>query len=88
MANQKHNIRTRTIKFDAATLRHRLGLSQTAFWSKVGVGQSGGSRTESEGHVSIPVYKLIRLQYLEGIDVDKTSRTNGIVESEKWRKEE
>lgn len=87
MKGQKHNVRTRTIQFDTATLRRQLGLSQTAFWGKLGLGQSGGSRSEDEGHVSVPIMKLIRLQYIEGIDVDKSSNYAGIVESERWLKD-
>lgn len=78
--------RYRSVKFNVVGLRAQLAMNQTDFWSKLGISQSGGSRTENSGYVSLPVMKLIRLQYLEGIDVDKTSREAGIVESEHWRR--
>lgn len=47
-------------------LRKGLGLTQTAFWMRVGVSQSGGSRFESEERV-IPaeVKLLLELVYLD-----------------------
>jgi transcriptional regulator with XRE-family HTH domain len=48
-------------KFDINNLtdyRHKLGLNQSAFWSELGVTQSGGSRYES-GQAEVPsVFRL------------------------------
>lgn len=80
--NQKYQSkpRYRSILFDAAALRRNLGLSQGDFWGKIGMCQSGGARCESAGLVTQPVMKLIRLQYIEGVDVDLTGKS-GIVEA-------
>ena len=52
-------------------LRQRLGLNQSQFWSAVGVTQSGGSRYESGRDMPKPVYELVRLVHIEGIDVSR-----------------
>jgi DNA-binding transcriptional regulator YiaG len=43
--------------------RQRHSLNQTAFWSRVGVTQSGGSRYESGRNVPKPVQLLLQLTY-------------------------
>lgn len=52
-------------------LRERLGLNQSQFWSAVGVTQSGGSRYESGRGMPKPVWELVRLVHIEGIDVSR-----------------
>lgn len=44
-------------------LRRKTGLSQTEFWSNIGVTQSGGSRYESGRAINEPVRRLLRLAY-------------------------
>ena len=52
-------------------LRRDLGMNQHAFWSAVGVTQSGGSRYETGRSMSNPVRELVRLVHLEGINLAK-----------------
>ncbi len=44
-------------------LRRSIGLNQSAFWNRLGVTQSGGSRYESGRKIPEPVLKLIELAY-------------------------
>jgi transcriptional regulator with XRE-family HTH domain len=44
-------------------LRTRLGLNQFAFWSRIGITQSGGSRYESGRRIPQSVAILIELAY-------------------------
>jgi transcriptional regulator with XRE-family HTH domain len=44
-------------------LRRKLGLNQTQFWKRVGVGQSGGSRYENGEPVPRYLRLLIMLAY-------------------------
>lgn len=83
--NKKPNARYRSVQLDTANLRHQLGMNQTDFWAKLGVTQSGGARCENAKSVTLPVFKLLRLQYLEGVDVDQTDR-NAIIIAEKYQK--
>jgi transcriptional regulator with XRE-family HTH domain len=57
--------------FKPRHLRQRLGLNQLEFWSAVGVTQSGGSRYESGRSMPKPVWELVRLVHIEGIDVSR-----------------
>jgi hypothetical protein len=50
-------------------LRRKLGLNQHQFWSPIGVTQSGGSRYENERNMPKPVRELVRLAYIEQIDL-------------------
>ncbi|ACO73898.1 putative transcriptional regulator, XRE family protein [Laribacter hongkongensis HLHK9] len=50
-------------------IRHELGLSQQAFWSRIGVNQPTGSRYESGGNMPRPVRELLRLVHVEGVDI-------------------
>lgn len=50
-------------------LRHKLGLNQQQFWSPIGVTQSGGSRYENGRNMPKPVRELVRLAYVEQIDI-------------------
>jgi transcriptional regulator with XRE-family HTH domain len=61
-------------KLDAREIRRKLGLNQQQFWSKLGVTQSGGSRYESGRSMPKPVQELLRLVYLERIDIGKIRR--------------
>ena len=48
---------------DALALRLRLGLNQTEFWTRVGAGQSAGSRYESGRAPPRAVQKLLVIAY-------------------------
>ena len=48
---------------DAKALRIKTGKNQTAFWSPLGVTQSGGSRYESGRNIPRPVQMLLRIAY-------------------------
>ena len=50
-------------------LRRKLGLNQHQFWSPIGVTQGGGSRYENERIMPKPVRELVRLAYIEQIDL-------------------
>ncbi|HTP97270.1 MAG TPA: helix-turn-helix transcriptional regulator [Burkholderiales bacterium] len=52
-------------------LRHHAGLNQTDFWKRVGVTQSGGSRYENGRTMPAPVRELVRLVYVEKVDLAK-----------------
>lgn len=47
----------------AATLRRKLGVNQSVFWSRIRVTQSGGSRYESGRKLPHPVQLLLHLAY-------------------------
>lgn len=55
-------------------IRRRLGMNQQAFWSAIGVTQSGGSRYESGRSMPRPVRELLRLVHIEGLDLGKVRR--------------
>ncbi|MDR0578365.1 MAG: transcriptional regulator [Candidatus Accumulibacter sp.] len=55
-------------------IRHKLGLNQQQFWSKIGVTQSGGSRYESGRNMPRPVRELLRLVHVEQIDIQRLRR--------------
>lgn len=55
---------------DYKTLRVKLRLNQSQFWSRLGVTQSGGSRYESGRAVPKPVAVLAHLVYVKDMDVD------------------
>lgn len=60
---------TKAPKFSAITgeaalaMRQKAGLNQTQFWSRVGIGQSAGSRYESGRNIPRPVQMLLRIAY-------------------------
>jgi transcriptional regulator with XRE-family HTH domain len=60
-----------TEKIDARAIRRKMGVNQQAFWSKLGVTQSGGSRYESGRNMPRPVQHLLRLVHVEQIDIAK-----------------
>ncbi|AKH37354.1 MULTISPECIES: helix-turn-helix domain-containing protein [Nitrosomonas] len=55
-------------------LRLKFGLSQTEFWSAVGITQTGGSKYESGKSMPKPVRELVRLIYVEEVDLAKAKR--------------
>ena len=62
------------MKFDVRLLREFSGLNQTDFWESVGVTQSGGSRYEGGRRLPKPVHQLLRLIYIDKIDLSKVTR--------------
>jgi len=44
-------------------MRKKTGLNQSAFWSRVGSGQSAGSRYESGRNIPRPVQMLLRIAF-------------------------
>lgn len=52
-------------------IRHRLGLSQTEFWGRIGVTQSGGSRYENGRPMPRPVQALLQLVHVERFDLSR-----------------
>jgi DNA-binding transcriptional regulator YiaG len=48
---------------EAVTLRKKLGLNQTEFWSRISTTQSGGSRYETGRKLPGPVQLLLHLAY-------------------------
>lgn len=59
---------------DVREIRRKLGLNQQEFWARLGVTQSGGSRYESGRNMPRPVRQLVRLVYVENIDIEKIKR--------------
>jgi transcriptional regulator with XRE-family HTH domain len=57
-------------------IRRRLGLNQEAFWTQIGVTQSGGSRYESGREMPKPVRELLRLVHVEQIDLSQVKRVD------------
>ncbi len=51
----------------ALKLRNKLEVNQTAFWSNLGVTQSGGSRYESGRKLPVVVQRLYWLTYVVGL---------------------
>ena len=60
--------------FNVELLREFSGLNQTDFWSAVGVTQSGGSRYETGREMPKPVRELLRLVYIEKLDLKRVRR--------------
>ncbi len=55
-------------------IRRNLGLNQQAFWGKIGVTQSGGSRYESGRNMPKAVRELLRLVHVEQVDLAKVNK--------------
>ena len=55
------------------TLRLELGLTQAAFWSPVGVSQSGGSRYESGRKLPASISALLHLVHVESVNISQVS---------------
>ena len=47
----------------ALSMRKKLNANQSEFWSRVGIGQSAGSRYESGRNIPRPVQMLLRIAY-------------------------
>ena len=47
----------------ALVMRQKAGTNQSVFWSRVGIGQSAGSRYESGRNIPRPVQMLLRIAY-------------------------
>ena len=47
----------------ALAMRKKLNVNQSEFWSRVGLGQSAGSRYESGRNIPRPVQMLLRVAY-------------------------
>ncbi len=47
----------------ALAMRKKLHINQSEFWSRVGIGQSAGSRYESGRNIPRPVQMLLRIAY-------------------------
>ena len=47
----------------ALAMRKKLNVNQSEFWSRVGIGQSAGSRYESGRNIPRPVQMLLRVAY-------------------------
>lgn len=62
-------------------IRLKLGMNQQEFWSKVGVTQSGGSRYESGREMPKAVRELVRLVYIEHIDLSKVKQDDLLIAS-------
>lgn len=63
------------MKINPLALREKSGLNQTDFWDRIGITQSGGSRYETgERKVPKPVQHLLRLIYVEKLDLDRVRK--------------
>jgi len=60
-------------------LREKLGLNQQQFWERVGVTQSGGSRYEAGRRMPRPVSELLRLCYIEEIDLSHLTKDDVLI---------
>ena len=70
MAAQRKKMNATALK----ALRQACGMSQAAFWAKIGVTQSGGSRFENGRRMPAPVAVLVDLVHVRGIDATKLKR--------------
>lgn len=61
-------------RIDFRKIRHDLGMNQQQFWSPLGITQSGGSRYESGRNIPKTVLELLRLLYVERIDIKTIKR--------------
>lgn len=59
---------------DPRAVRWALGMTQVEFWTGIGVTQSSGSRYESGYAMPKPTCNLLRLVYIEGIDVSRLTK--------------
>ena len=55
----------------ALAMRKKLNVNQSEFWSRVGLGQSAGSRYESGRNIPRPVQMLLRVAYGTKAQADK-----------------
>lgn len=59
---------------DVEKLREFTRLNQTQFWGQVGITQSGGSRYEKGRRIPKSVQALLRLVYIEKLDLARVRR--------------
>ena len=67
-------MKSRQKSIDPREIRQRLGLNQQSFWGRIGVTQSGGSRYEGGREMPRPVRELLRLLYIEQLDLESVTR--------------
>lgn len=48
---------------EVSAIRRKLRMNQSAFWSPLGITQSGGSRYESGRAIPKPIHKLLAIAY-------------------------
>ena len=60
-------------------LRRGLKLSQTDFWTRLGVAQSGGSRYENGRPLPLPVVKLLDIIYIHRISPDRLNENDSVI---------
>ena len=65
-------------QIDLVGTRNALGLNQSAFWSRIGVTQSGGSRYETGRKMPKPVAMLFELVYVQDVE-------DGIRQLQHWK---
>lgn len=53
-------------------VRLELGLTQSDFWSPVGVSQSGGSRYESGRKLPAAISTLLHLVHIQGVQINES----------------
>ncbi|MFY9326543.1 MAG: transcriptional regulator [Georgfuchsia sp.] len=76
-------------KFDINNLagyRKKLGLNQSAFWSELGITQSGGSRYESGRNLPAPVALLLTLRETEKITAKDLAVAKAFITKAKAKK--
>lgn len=56
----------------ALAMRKKLCMNQHAFWSRIGVTQSGGSRYETGRNIPAPVKKLLYITYINPVAMNET----------------
>lgn len=64
------------MKIDPRALREFSGMNQTDFWSSVGITQSGGSRYEGGRRLPKSVAALLRLVYIDRVDLSTVRRAD------------
>jgi len=67
---------TNDFLFNPRDIRRSLKLKQEEFWSRIGVTQSGGSRYEAGRRMPNPVRELLRVVYIERIDLARINRSD------------
>jgi transcriptional regulator with XRE-family HTH domain len=65
-----------TRKYKPREIRLRLGLNQTEFWERLGITQSGGSRYEHGRKMPKTVQELLRLAYVEQVNIRDLRRAD------------
>lgn len=70
------NIGNNKIMLNVKSFRMQLKMTQTDFWLKLGVTQSGGSRYETGRAMPVQVAELLRIVYVEKIEISDISAEN------------